>query len=220
MGRYSRRFEEHRGPINWQEKVRRWSGDANNVFCQLRQCCPNSSSLIWCFNGPEPLDPRAQPRRAFIRPSGNPHKAVEGADLIVTDHGLVMHDPRARANAATKPVARYQVKRALWARPKDDAVVHALPARARATTRQQSEGHGRPPFGVFDGGPRNRLHAAKGGDAMVFWRFKQAHNKTVIFSKGFRYILVGLCPEGLELPMLRLLTFLTAPDFGHRRFCR
>jgi ornithine carbamoyltransferase len=91
-------------------------------------------------------------------------KAVAGADLVVTDTWLSMHDPqsaRERRHALLRP---YQVNAGLMAAAKPDALfMHCLPAhRAEEVTSEVMDG---PHSVVFDEA-ENRLHVQK---AIMRW---------------------------------------------------
>ena len=83
-------FEEHRGPIKGRKVV--WSGDGNNVFASFAHAAKQFDFDL-VFTGPEPLDPEAA-LDGLYTVERNPQKAVEGADLVVTDTWVSMHDPQ------------------------------------------------------------------------------------------------------------------------------
>ncbi len=82
-------YEEHRGPIAGRKVV--WCGDGNNV-CASACCMPRGSSAL---TSPSPGRKRWTPSPralAFARADGakveierDPARAVDGADLVVTD---------------------------------------------------------------------------------------------------------------------------------------
>ncbi len=154
-------LEEHRGAADGQ--VVAWAGDGNNVATswihgaaqfgyELRLACP------------EPLHPSERAVRwarnngAAITVTESVEEAVAGADCVVSDAWVSMHDEDSadRHNM----LAPYQVNEQLMAHAKNDAVfMHCLPAhRGEEVTA-----------GIIDG-PRslawdeaeNRLHAQKG----------------------------------------------------------
>ena len=90
-------FEEHRGPIKGRKIV--WSGDGNNVFTSFAHAA-GQFGFDLTFTGPEPLDPdqnllqKARNKGISITIERDPHKAVQGADLVVTDTWVSMHDPQ------------------------------------------------------------------------------------------------------------------------------
>ena len=108
------------------------------------------------------LRPRARASRSTIE--RDPVKAAEGADLVVTDTWISMHDSqsaRERRHALLRP---YQVNDALMAAAKPDALfMHCLPAhREEEVTNAVMDG---PQSVVFDEA-ENRLHVQK---AILRW---------------------------------------------------
>jgi ornithine carbamoyltransferase len=160
-------FEEHRGPIAGRKVV--WSGDGNNVFASWVHAA-GQFGFDLTFTGPAALDPEqvfieeARAKGARVTIERDPFRAVEGADLVVTDTWLSMHDPvsaRERRHSQLRP---YQVNEALMARAKPDALfMHCLPAhREEEVTSAVMDG---PHSVVFDEA-ENRLHAQK---AILRW---------------------------------------------------
>ena len=83
-------FEEHSGPIKGKKVV--WSGDGNNVFASFAHAAKQFDFEL-VFTGPPPLDP--EPALAGLYTTvRDPNEAVQGADLIVTDTWVSMHDPQ------------------------------------------------------------------------------------------------------------------------------
>ncbi|MEO1550620.1 MAG: ornithine carbamoyltransferase [Pseudomonadota bacterium] len=160
-------FEEHRGPIAGKKVV--WSGDGNNVCSSLLHAA-GQFGFDLTFTGPPTLDPDPQ-AVAFARSKGvtvsierDPSVAVAGADLVVTDTWLSMHDPqdaRARRHNQLRP---YQVNADMMAAAADDALfMHCLPAhREEEATSQVMDG---PASVIFDEA-ENRLHVQK---AILRW---------------------------------------------------
>ncbi|MEM8569272.1 MAG: ornithine carbamoyltransferase [Pseudomonadota bacterium] len=160
-------YEEHRGPIKGAKVV--WSGDGNNVCSSFLHAAGQFGFNV-SFTGPESLDPDPE-AVAFARAQGaaveierDPVKAAQGADLIVTDTWLSMHDPeaaRARRHALLRP---YQVNEALMASAGPDALfMHCLPAhRGEEATDCVMDG----PHSVIFDEAENRLHAQK---AIMRW---------------------------------------------------
>jgi ornithine carbamoyltransferase len=160
-------FEEHRGPIAGRKVV--WSGDGNNVFASWVHAA-GQFGFDLTFTGPAALDPEqvfieeARAKGARVTIERDPFRAVEGADLVVTDTWVSMHDPvsaRERRHSQLRP---YQVNEALMARAKPDALfMHCLPAhREEEVTSAVMDG---PHSVVFDEA-ENRLHAQK---AILRW---------------------------------------------------
>ena len=160
-------FEEHRGPIRGRKVV--WSGDGNNVFASFAHAA-GQFGFDLTFTGPEPLDPepgllaaaRARGVRAEIE--RDPFRAVEGADLVVTDTWVSMHDPQSARERRHNQLRAYQVNAALMARAKADALfMHCLPAhRDDEVTSEVMDG----PHSVIWDEAENRLHAQK---AVMRW---------------------------------------------------
>ncbi|MDP3959453.1 MAG: ornithine carbamoyltransferase [Pseudorhodobacter sp.] len=160
-------FEEHRGPITGRKVV--WAGDGNNVCASFLHAA-GQFGFDFTFTGPETLEPEAE-FVAFARNLGshvalerNPDIAVAGADLVVTDTWVSMHDPESAKERRHNQLRGYQVNDALMARAKPDALfMHCLPAhRNDEATSAVMDG---PHSVVFDEA-ENRLHAQK---AVLRW---------------------------------------------------
>ncbi len=160
-------FEEHRGPIKGKKVV--WSGDGNNVCASFLHAA-GQFGFDLTFTGPAQLDPEAEfielARAAGVRITieRDPHKAVEGADLVVTDTWVSMHDSQSAKERRHNMLRPYQVNSALMAAAKPDALfMHCLPAhREEEATSEVMDG---PHSVVFDEA-ENRLHAQK---AVMRW---------------------------------------------------
>ena len=153
-------FEEHRGPIKGRKVV--WSGDGNNVFASFAHAAKQFDFGL-VFTGPEPLDPEAA-LDGLYTVERNPQKAVEGADLVVTDTWVSMHDPQSARERRHNQLRGYQVNDALMALAKPDALfMHCLPAhRDDEATSSVMDG----PHSVIFDEAENRLHAQK---AVMRW---------------------------------------------------
>jgi ornithine carbamoyltransferase len=153
-------FEEHNGPIKGKRVV--WSGDGNNVFASFAHAAKQFDFDL-VFTGPETLDPERSLDGLYtaIR---NPHDAVQGADLVVTDTWVSMHDPQSARERRHNQLRGYQVNADLMAQAKPDALfMHCLPAhREDEATSEVMDG---PRSVVFDEA-ENRLHAQK---AILRW---------------------------------------------------
>ena len=155
-------FEEHRGPIKGKKVV--WSGDGNNVFASFAHAA-GQFGFDLTFTGPEPLDPEevflnaARAKGVKIEIERNPQKAVEGADLVVTDTWVSMHDPQSARERRHNQLRGYQVNSALMANAKPEALfMHCLPAhREDEATSEVIDG---PQSVIFDEA-ENRLHVQK-----------------------------------------------------------
>ncbi|WP_417807289.1 ornithine carbamoyltransferase [Thioclava sp.] len=155
-------YEEHRGPIKGKKVV--WSGDGNNVCASFLHAA-GQFGFDFTFTGPPPLDPEAA-WLEFARSKGvravierDPVKAVSGADLIVTDTWVSMHDPESAKERRHNQLRGYQVNEALMAHANPDALfMHCLPAhRNDEVTSAVMDG---PQSVIFDEA-ENRLHAQK-----------------------------------------------------------
>jgi ornithine carbamoyltransferase len=160
-------YEEHRGPIAGRKVV--WAGDGNNVCASFLHAA-GQFGFDMTFTGPEPLDPEqsfidfARARGSNISIERDPALAVVGADLVVTDTWVSMHDPESAKERRHNQLRGYQVNEALMAKAKPDALfMHCLPAhRNDEATSAVMDG---PHSVVFDEA-ENRLHAQK---AILRW---------------------------------------------------
>ncbi len=148
-------FEEHRGPIAGRRVV--WCGDGNNVFASFAHAA-TAFGFDLVFSGPPPLDPdpALAGRYTIVR---DPAAAVAGADLVVADTWVSMHDPQSARERRHNQLSGYRVDAALMARAAPDALfMHCLPAhRGDEVTSEVMDG---PQSVVFDEA-ENRLHAQK-----------------------------------------------------------
>ncbi len=160
-------YEEHRGPIAGKKVV--WSGDGNNVFASFAHAA-GQFGFDLTFTGPPTLDPErewidfAASKGHPITIERDPHKAVQGADLVVTDTWVSMHDPESAKERRHNQLRGYQVNEELMARAKPDALfMHCLPAhRNDEATSAVMDG----PHSVIFDEAENRLHAQK---AIMRW---------------------------------------------------
>ncbi|MFU8835032.1 ornithine carbamoyltransferase [Roseovarius autotrophicus] len=155
-------YEEHRGPIANKKVV--WAGDGNNVCASFLHAAAQFGFDL-TFTGPMQLDPEAEfiglARKAgrTITIERDPIKAVEGADLVVTDTWVSMHDSQSTKERRHNMLRPYQVDARLMAAAKPDALfMHCLPAhRGEEVTSDVMDG---PNSVIFDEA-ENRLHAQK-----------------------------------------------------------
>lgn len=156
-------FEEHRGPIAGKKVA--WMGDGNNVCAsfihaagqldfELVVACPASLApdrdvLEW-----------AQSVQAKVSVTRDPAEALQGADLVVTDSWMSMHDPEHTRIRRHNLLSPYQVdENAMRAARPEALFMHCLPAhRGEEVTNAVMDG---PNSVVFDEA-ENRLHAQKG----------------------------------------------------------
>ena len=148
-------YEEHRGPIAGKKVV--WSGDGNNVFASFAHAA-RQFGFDLTFTGPGPLDPEAG-IRDLITIERDPQIAVQGADLVVTDTWVSMHDPQSAKERRHNQLRGYQVNAELMSRAHPDALfMHCLPAhREDEVTSEIMDG----PNSVIWDEAENRLHAQK-----------------------------------------------------------
>jgi ornithine carbamoyltransferase len=160
-------YEERRGTIAGAKVV--WSGDGNNVLTSWLHGAGQFGYDL-TFTGPETLDPDpaavafARGRGSRVAIERDPLRAVEGADLVVTDTWLSMHDVQSARERRHNQLRPYQVNSALMAAAKPDALfMHCLPAhRGEEVTDNVMDG---PASVVFDEA-ENRLHVQK---AILRW---------------------------------------------------
>jgi len=160
-------YEEHRGPIAGRKVV--WSGDGNNVFASWAQAA-GQFGFDLTFTGPPTLDPEpgfladARAKGAAIEIVRDPMRAASGADLIVTDTWVSMHDPQSARERRHNQLRGYRVDERLMGAAKADALfMHCLPAhRDDEVTSAVMDG---PRSVIFDEA-ENRLHAQK---AVLRW---------------------------------------------------
>ena len=84
-------YEEERGSITGKKVV--WFGDGNNV-CQSFLDASRKFYFDFVYCGPEKLQPKgtASDKKVNCHIEVDPKKAVEGADLVVTDTWISMHE--------------------------------------------------------------------------------------------------------------------------------
>lgn len=160
-------FEEHRGPIKGKKVT--WVGDGNNVFASFAHAA-GQFGFDLTFAGPPPLDPEtefvelARSKGASVDIVRDPVQAVTGADLVVTDTWVSMHDSQTTKERRHNQLRPYQVNEELISHAKDDALfMHCLPAhREDEATSAVMDG----PHSVIFDEAENRLHAQK---AIMRW---------------------------------------------------
>jgi ornithine carbamoyltransferase len=160
-------YEEHRGPIKGKKVV--WTGDGNNVCASFLHAA-GQFGFDMTFTGPETLDPErvfieeARAKGVNVEIIRDPARAVEGADLVVTDTWVSMHDSQSTKERRHNQLRGYQVNEELMRHAKDDALfMHCLPAhREEEATSAVMDG----PHSVIFDEAENRLHAQK---AVLRW---------------------------------------------------
>ena len=153
-------YEEKKGPIKGAKVV--WTGDGNNVFNSFAHAA-RAFEFDLVFTGPETLEPGAgivEAANGRLKVERDPQKAVEGADLVVADTWLSMHDDVSARDRRHNQLRPYQVDSHLMEGAGKDAIfMHCLPAhREEEVTSEVFDG---PQSVVFDEA-ENRLHVQKG----------------------------------------------------------
>jgi ornithine carbamoyltransferase len=151
-------YVEHRGDIRGKRVT--WVGDVNNMChsyigaarqfdFQLRIACPEGFD-------PEPDMLRIGDGRCEI--VRDPHEAVRGSDLVVTDTWISMGQEEEKARRE-RAFAGYRVDREMMALAADDALfLHCLPAyRGKEVTADVLDA----PDSVVWDEAENRMHAQK-----------------------------------------------------------
>jgi ornithine carbamoyltransferase len=163
-------YQEHRGSIAGKKVV--WLGDGNNVCASVLHAAGKFGFDV-TFAGPSTLDPEnaaigfARKQGANVTIERDPVAAVTGADLVMTDTWLSMHDSHSARERRHNQLRPYQVNTRLLSHAKDDAIfMHCLPAhREEEVTSVVLDG---PQSVVFDEA-ENRLHVQK---AIMKWCFE------------------------------------------------
>ena len=148
-----------------------WLGDGNNVLNSIVEAAGlmKFNVRIGCPKGYD-SDPgfieRARSAGATITITRDPHEAVAGADIVVTDTWVSMG--QAHADEKLSAMAPFQVDDRLMAVAKPDAqFLHCLPAhRGEEVTEDVIDG----PQSVVWDEAENRLHAQK---SVLRWVFGQ-----------------------------------------------
>ncbi len=160
-------YEEHRGPIAGKKVV--WAGDGNNVCASFLHAA-GQFGFDLTFTGPAQLDPEeefvglARKAGSKVVIERDAVKAVEGADLVVADTWVSMHDSQSSKERRHNMLRPYQVNAELMKHAKPDALfMHCLPAhREEEVTSEVMDG----PHSVIWDEAENRLHAQK---AVMRW---------------------------------------------------
>lgn len=155
-------YEEHRGPIKGKKVV--WCGDGNNVCASFLHAAAQFQFDL-TFAGPAQLDPEdefvglARGAGCTIQIERDADKAVAGADLVVADTWVSMHDSQSTKERRHNQLRPYQVNQELMSKANDNALfMHCLPAhREEEVTSEVMDG---PNSVIFDEA-ENRLHAQK-----------------------------------------------------------
>jgi ornithine carbamoyltransferase len=153
-------LEERKGDVS--KHTIAWVGDGNNVAAswvhavgqlggKLRLGCPNE------FVMEKPVMDWARAKGAAVTEMSSPESAVEGADCVITDAWVSMHDKDGENRHNI--LATYQVNEKLMKRAKLDAIfMHCLPAhRNEEVTDAVFDG----PQSVVLDEAENRMHIQK-----------------------------------------------------------
>ncbi len=146
-----------------------WLGDGNNV-CNSYFHAAGQFGFDMTFCGPENLQPDmravefARERGVNVKISENPEEAVKGADLLVTDTWVSMHDAESARQRRHNLLRPYQVNADLMKTAGTQAYfTHCLPAhRNEEVTSEILDGQQSLAFDAAE----NRLHAQK---AVMRW---------------------------------------------------
>ena len=155
-------YEEHRETIENRKIV--WVGDCNNVcLSYMHAALKFNFNLI--ISSPFKLDSyhkdifgsNESQNKIFLEP--NPIKAVQNADLVVTDTHVSMHTEVSSARNRKKLLANYKVTTQLMDEAKPEALfMHCLPAHRNVEVEEAViDG---PKSVIFDEA-ENRLHIQK-----------------------------------------------------------
>ena len=154
-------IREHKGGVEGLKIA--WLGDGNNVAASFIHGAAQFGYAL-DLACPKTLFPRqglvegATQKGANVRVTTDPARALNGADVVVTDTWVSMGDDDAKQRLDL--LGDYQVNGAAMAQAKPDAIfMHCLPAhRDEEVTAEVIDG---PQSVVFDEA-ENRLHAQKG----------------------------------------------------------
>ncbi len=155
-------LEERKGALEGKRVA--WIGDGNNVCASWIEAVGVMGGSLRIATPPE-LRPQAEflnwakQKKADVTVMTSPQEAVAGADCVVTDAWLSMHDPEEEKTRRHRLLSPYQVNDALMRDAAGDALfMHCLPAhRNEEVTDSIMDGlHSV----VFDEA-ENRLHAQK-----------------------------------------------------------
>jgi len=160
-------YEEHHGSIKGKKVV--WLGDGNNVAASMIHAAGQFGFDI-TLAAPETLQPEAEfigwarGKGVNVVLESNPQTAVDGADLVVTDTWVSMHDSQTTKERRHNQLRPYQVDDTLMTHAKPDALfMHCLPAhRGEEVTSSVMDGR----QSVIWDEAENRLHAQK---AVMRW---------------------------------------------------
>lgn len=146
---------EHRGKLEGVSMC--YIGDGNNVCNSLISVCQKLgvSLTVAC---PKGYEPQGEHRRAACRILHDPHKAIEGADVVYTDTWTSMGQED-QSRIRRRDFAGFTIDNAMFSRAKGDAIfMHCLPAHRGEEVEDEIMEN--PRSVIFDQA-ENRLHAQK-----------------------------------------------------------
>jgi ornithine carbamoyltransferase len=167
---------EHRGKVAGQKITFVGDGGSNMAHSYLLACATAGAHIT--VAAPEGFGPRADvvadatriaaTTGGTVTVSSNPHDAVEGVDVVVTDTWVSMGKEEEKAERVAS-FTGYQVDDQMMARAKPDAIfMHCLPAdRGYEVASSVIDG----PQSVVWDESENRLHAQK---ALLAWLLERA----------------------------------------------
>jgi len=160
-------YEEHRGSISGKKVV--WAGDGNNV-CASYLHAALAFGFDFVFSGPVELSPEEEFVELLLSNGGryivndDLKTAVIGADLVVSDTWVSMHDDQSSKERRHNLLRSFQVNEEIIAHANSEVLfMHCLPAhRGEEVTSGVMDG----PHSVIWDEAENRLHVQK---AIMRW---------------------------------------------------
>ena len=149
-------YEELMGPIKGKKVV--WLGDGNNV-CNSYIHSAEKFDFEFVYSGPEILRPNKSIDSLNYDFEQDPEKAVESADLLVTDTWFSMHQTESERNKRATLMKDYCITKGLLKDVKSECLIfHCMPLyREKEISSQIAEQF----FKVFLTQAENRLHVQK-----------------------------------------------------------
>ena len=149
-------YEELMGPIKGKKIV--WLGDGNNV-CNSYIHSAEKFDFEFVYSGPKILRPSKSIDSLNCDFEQDPEKAVESADLLVTDTWFSMHQPDSERNKRATLMKGYCITEGLLKGVKSECLIfHCMPLyREKEISSQIAEQF----FKVFLTQAENRLHVQK-----------------------------------------------------------
>lgn len=151
-------YIEHRGSIEGKKVV--WIGDGNNMCNSFINAAAllNFELVISAPDGYQPAQERVESNKEHVHLIQDPEKAVENADLVVTDVWASMGQEEEQKERV-RVFAPYQVSPALMSLAHNDALfMHCLPAHRGEEISHDMLEHS---SSVVWDEAENRLHAQK-----------------------------------------------------------